>query len=83
VIGDMISQHIIEQRPFGPGVWSDEAHAQGVEERNEEGHVWIRTARLAFYGVRINSLFPFFCLDPSLRMRFAGHCRLTCRMVDY
>ncbi|KAJ9126984.1 hypothetical protein QFC24_001215 [Naganishia onofrii] len=49
----MISQHIIEQRPFGPGVWSDEAHAQGVEERREEGHVWIRTARLAFYGTII------------------------------
>ncbi|KAJ9096087.1 hypothetical protein QFC19_007313 [Naganishia cerealis] len=53
VIGDMISQHIIEQRPFGPGVWSDEAHAMGKEERQAEGHVWIRTARLAFYGTII------------------------------
>ena len=51
VIGDMISQHVIEERPFGPGVWSDEAHATSVEERTQEGHVWVRTARLAFYGV--------------------------------
>lgn len=51
VIGDMISQHVIEERPFGPGVWSDEAHATSVEERRQEGHVWVRTARLAFYGV--------------------------------
>lgn len=51
VIGDMISQHVIEQRPFGPGVWSDQAHAVDVETREREGHVWVRTARLAFYGV--------------------------------
>ncbi|GHJ87371.1 hypothetical protein NliqN6_3773 [Naganishia liquefaciens] len=53
VIGDMISQHVIEERPFGPGVWSDEKHATAAEDRQAEGHVWVRTARLAFYGTFI------------------------------
>lgn len=58
VIGDMISQHIIEERPFGPGVWSDEKHATEAEDRQAEGHVWVRTARLAFYGVSSRRGFP-------------------------
>lgn len=59
VIGDMISQHIIEERPFGPGVWSDEKHATEAEDRQAEGHVWVRTARLAFYGVSLGGVSRF------------------------